>query len=349
MKINISLLALLLALPIVLLGQSDKKEKIQCTYPDFPTNPLNKLDSCYTIKARVKFVSFDNINNSISLGGYTKCNDNYDFTIEFEEKPLNVAKSSLQTRVTEYEDKGIKKKRYSYYYAMSYTHSLSCKLIKKDGSVVYHRIEGTDQLVNGTLKEYSSEELANDAYSDDVADFARSETEEFLKAIKTQLLTNFSYDMKKLYLTFYSVKPKKYNYDNFNQATSDALNAIRGIDSLNNLVQNVRTKDWTKFDASYLPFVNKLQHAIKLWEDELKESDIENKKSRINKELTLDLYENLVCANLLLFDFEKATLYAQKYKELSSGLFPGNLLRMVEYEKGKFLKVYPDFKGVEGI
>jgi len=104
MKINISLLALLLALPIVLLGQSDKKEKIQCTYPDFPTNPLNKLDSCYTIKARVKSVSFNDINNSISLWGHTKCNDNNDFTIEFEEKPLNVAKSSLQTRVTEYVD-----------------------------------------------------------------------------------------------------------------------------------------------------------------------------------------------------------------------------------------------------
>lgn len=226
----------------------------------------------------------------IIIPGYKKCEKDYNFIVEIEEQPINVLKSDLQTRTIEYEEKGIKKKRYEYYYSIKYTHTVSCKLKENDGNIVFEYSIGGKEPSTASLMSYSSIEKASEEYNKEVRRRASAETETFVGNVQGQLFAKFGYSIKNLNFTYYTVKPKKYNYDNFNQATADALYAVQGIDSLNSMVKNVRTKDWTKFDENYLPFVKKLQNAIHLWEEELKESDLENKKSRINKELTLDLY-----------------------------------------------------------
>ena len=70
MKINISLIIVLVTLPLVALGQSDKKNKVKCAYPKFPTTPLSKNDSCYKIIAKTTSLSAGDINEKIIIPGY---------------------------------------------------------------------------------------------------------------------------------------------------------------------------------------------------------------------------------------------------------------------------------------
>tara|TARA_B100000497_G_C7695031_1_gene424148 strand:+ start:1753 stop:2991 length:1239 start_codon:yes stop_codon:yes gene_type:complete len=50
----------------------------------------------------------------------------------------------------------------------------------------------------------------------------------------------------------------------------------------------------------------KLQSAIQTWEAALEESDMDDKKARINKKVVPDLYNNVILAAILVQDFDKA-------------------------------------------
>jgi len=106
-----------------------------------------------------------------------------------------------------------------------------------------------------------------------------------------------------------SVKPKKYNYDNFNKATAMALVAINQLDSLNKLVNDLKGTDFSVYPEQYNPVLQMFRDAITLWQGELKESNLTDKKARIDEDLTYDLNINITVAYIMLRDFVNARKY----------------------------------------
>lgn len=60
--------------------------------------------------------------------------------------------------------------------------------------------------------------------------------------------------------------------------------------------------------------INKLKEAITIWEKAIEESDLSNRKARINYKITLKLYENLAIAYMYTNDYEKSVTYFQKIR-----------------------------------
>ena len=61
-----------------------------------------------------------------------------------------------------------------------------------------------------------------------------------------------------------------------------------------------------------------INNAIKFWEAEIPNADLESKKARINKKVLAGAYFNIGLANFMLYNYEKAKeafVTAQKYEK----------------------------------
>ena len=61
-----------------------------------------------------------------------------------------------------------------------------------------------------------------------------------------------------------------------------------------------------------------LEHAIRIWEKALLESDVKNKRSRINKKITIKLHQNIGMAAMFSLDYSKALLHLRKANDLTT-------------------------------
>ncbi|MBM78489.1 MAG: hypothetical protein CL846_08405 [Crocinitomicaceae bacterium] len=93
--------------------------------------------------------------------------------------------------------------------------------------------------------------------------------------------------------------PKKhqdYTYDNLVNALTHAQSAYASM----------------SYDRDKATAKERLAKAIDLWEEELKSSDLNDKKARINKKITGLISANLADAYFWSENFEKANLYINK-------------------------------------
>lgn len=116
-------------------------------------------------------------------------------------------------------------------------------------------------------------------------------------SFNTTINDKYGFPVKSVSAEIYVVKKyKKYNYDEFVTALSDAKVGYREMQQ----------------SADREESISKLNKAIAVWQKELKQSDINNGKARINKKITALLYANLATAYLWSNDFDNAELYINK-------------------------------------
>ncbi|MCP4440710.1 MAG: leucine-rich repeat domain-containing protein [Aureispira sp.] len=89
-----------------------------------------------------------------------------------------------------------------------------------------------------------------------------------------------------------SAKGKNFDYSELDEAQAMAVDAYKKM-----------KKNWTDQTAAV-----ELQKAIGIWEKTLEESNIEDKKARINQKITMALHENIAIASMFLTDYEKAKI-----------------------------------------
>lgn len=90
-------------------------------------------------------------------------------------------------------------------------------------------------------------------------------------------------------LKVYSAKGKSFDYAELDKAQSMALSAYEGFMQAGPTAAGI----------------DQLNTAIKVWEKELEELDLDNKKARINKSIAKGLYENLTNAYLYTYTVDK--------------------------------------------
>lgn len=124
-----------------------------------------------------------------------------------------------------------------------------------------------------------------------------------INALNAFLSNQFSYKVVSETINLVTVKKfKKFEYTDVNNAFETANQAYSLIQEEEMLFND--------------EFKNKISEAIDMWQKILAESDVENKKTRINKKVTEAIYLNMYKANIYLDDFSRAELIENQANEL---------------------------------
>lgn len=287
-------------------AQSDRNEKTNIVQFRLPSEPLPKEYSTYEVRSITLDSRRATVSSKLVVPGLTQKVGGADVTLEFKETPLRTSSVDAQTKVTEVTNKGVKSKVTTYYARVRYQHPISFKFVDKTGKVLVNRVYIDDGYKELNTREYNSYKDLENNYKDEINSKEEEEFNNAINDISENLWNKYAFNKYNWYILICSVKPKKFNYDNFNKATAMALTALHQLDSLNKMVKNLKDIDFSTYPESYNPTLQMFKDAIQLWQEELKESDLNNRKARIDKDLTYDLYLNLTVAYIALKDFDNA-------------------------------------------
>lgn len=189
-----------------------------------------------------------------------------------------------------------------YYYMVSYRHPVTLKIdYPGKGLIVNERIPACEGFMSSKTPEYKTQAelemywMENEkVFWDDRQNKAPIET---VNGINNYLNEKFGYPVKSRRCEIRTVKTNKdHDYSDF----------LTGYQAFQDGALMLQYKDKKK-DA-----LNNLQKAIDVWEKALTESDINDRKARIDKNVTSALYVNLMEAYLWMDDFSNAEIYGNK-------------------------------------
>ncbi|CAN5430906.1 hypothetical protein BH11BAC2_BH11BAC2_23110 [soil metagenome] len=182
-----------------------------------------------------------------------------------------------------------------YSYSLSYKHPMSVRLETKSGVILDEYLEVLNSYKtakSGTYKtQYDLEQWWSKSKDGYIATLAENAATGNLKYIDSLLNSNYGYTQLKRETDIRIVKDSKMNYSDFQEAYESATAGYTKL-----------ADDPAKKDA--LPEINK---AIELWEAALKESNPADKKARIDADVTMALYFNLIEGYIWADEYDKAS------------------------------------------
>lgn len=197
-------------------------------------------------------------------------------------------KSEQKTRVSKNSNGESSKTKYTvYWYEASYKHAMNLKVETPSGEVLVDEV--FEEFNEYTI--YRSQSKEN-SYPQMKAAPLKTRLEEKIVQDNMQIInefinSRFGYPSIERTTTIRTVKPKKHNYDDYIEAYNLAT---EGYEILAKDEETAKTK---------------LLEAIVIWEKALTESDVNNKKARINKNVTVATYLNLIEAYIWTNQYDK--------------------------------------------
>lgn len=191
---------------------------------------------------------------------------------------------------------------YKYWYEMQYKHPIELKVEEPGKGIILDEIlpqfnnysKATTETTEGTYPPLDREAFVGN-YQDKIVT-------ENMKQISEYINDRFGYSPINRTITLYRVDPKKFTYDDYQQAFENTVSALNSLTS------------------DYKSAVEKLKLSTDLWEKALTEYDPKVKKARIDEDIAIVTHFNLVEAYIWLNDFVKADLHLSKLL----GLDPSN-------------------------
>jgi len=166
-------------------------------------------------------------------------------------------------------------------YPVSYKHPVSLKIETPSGEILH---EGTFGNTDDWQKTFDNT-YPNEVYYTRLQEQTINST---MAKLKLYLNNNYGFLESKKVITIFSPSSKKFDYSDFQEAYFDASEGYELL--LENEAKGIE----------------KLQKAIKIWEKAIEESDVDNRKARINEKVTKFTYLNLYNAYLWANEFEKS-------------------------------------------
>ncbi len=218
-------------------------------------------------------------------------NTDPDFIVYVKELPIYFREPERKSRKKKVDEREVT----YYYYKGSYLGKASVKVETKDGNVVYNEmIEVTDFIKGGEMRSSSE---AKDDYLERKVGWREDSAEKIAAEITSRLKSEYTNESKSL--VFYSTKVsgKKADYSDFDVALEEQLNVFLDYQT-NNSVTDAMAEVLEKNKEKWLTILN--------------ESDVNNKKARINKKVTAAAKYHLGFTYYLLGDYKNAnTMYRQ--------------------------------------
>jgi hypothetical protein len=211
----------------------------------------------------------------------------------------------------------------AYYMKVPYKRLITLKVETAQG-VIYNEVPAEisqDQYFN-IPGEYTSESSIRSwwTYNQEktIEGLELSSVDNGLKIIQNLLNSDYAFKKTKREAIVYQVKDKKQDYSDLATAYLALVEGYNGL-----------SEDYEKKDAKV-----KIQEAITIYEKALTESDLGNKKARINEEVTLAIYVNLMEAYIWMDEYAKSKTLYTKFTTLDA---PKRFVKMME-EINKFGK-----------
>ncbi len=212
----------------------------------------------------------------------------------------------------------------TYFYELKYRHPMRLKVVSPTLGVVSDDLMFNDDRTTRSA-EYKSDYEARNAYnSQKDAILSKAEDQvvnENMASIRTQLNNQHGYAKTNRAADLYDVSSKKQDYSSINKAYESAF---EGMMLLYESANPTRAKE-------------KLAAATAMWEKDLSESNIKDKKSRINADVTLALLFNIAEANIWLGNFNRAEECLNKL----------NLMDLNKKERGRLEEERSFFKDMK--
>lgn len=245
----------------------------------------------------------DVIYKELYLPGFkrTETRESADFIINFTMYPLVFGKLEEKSFTSEVEKDGVKSTKTTYQTSCNFVHKSIINVLKKDGMSIYSQEISGELTHTGQASDTKSTALSN--YNSTKATAATEPLRSSVSNMNSEIKDKYCYLPQEFGLDLITVKPKKFNYDNFNKGAELIKQAIA-----------LRTEE------TIIPEEAKVlcKQAVDIWLVELKESDLVDKKARINDQLTGALYYNIGMTYFLLGDYQLAN---------------DNLLKAAEFDK----------------
>lgn len=301
-KVLLALFSAMLLVPTF--AQKDKRDYFgEYKYTQLPLSPLPENYKSYSVTAETQWddpYRRDLMFDAIHLEGFEKVRSGaHQFVVKIEEYPFRVNDYKKETKVVKEKKDGIEKSVNYYYYTFSTQYRVRVEVLGDNGSTLMS--DAYDLGQEFKTKEYQN---SNQAY-EDYDKLKKSARENALKGamerINMELNSRYGFPRMSEKLFAYNVKPKKYTYEEFDRAFADAQSALQVSNANENNIEGVKEK---------------LQPAIDVWTEALKNSDLEDKKAKINKNVTCVCYYNLGTAYLLLHEYDKAVENFRKMNDV---------------------------------
>ena len=288
MKKIIFTTSLILAFGITF-GQSDKSKKVKSKYINFPSYNVSEN---FTSDLTVSFASSD---------------------IKIEQKKLKDTKSKCVQK-----GKSIKEGALvvtAYHYEIPYTSPEYYVVAKSaDDKIVYAFKEnqnadgkirfGYDYKMEQSLCEYWQLDALKKDWENQQEKYLTGQKSKIHKKQFGNAADNAKNDILIKYVnqefSVYTAKGKGFDYSRLDLAFDNALKAYNGI----------RENGYNQNDLSML------KECVSIWEKELKEVNLDDKKARINKSIAKGLEENCAIAYFYLMDYENATIHSSNFNKL---------------------------------
>lgn len=197
----------------------------------------------------------------------------------------------LQTKKNTYTDNGTTQTVTMYSYLFEYRHPMTIQVEHPVKGVIYSEsIEAFNKFKEEKTGDYRTQrELDQKHNTSTMLSKAKEKTlSDNLKAANERINTLFGYSVKKRSTSLFFVEPKKYTYEEYQQALEQIVSGYNAL----------------KIDKPAA--TEKINKAIELWSGALKESTPSDKKSRINNDVTVATYLNLAEAYMWVDNYEKA-------------------------------------------
>lgn len=267
------------------------QEKLLQTAIDATNNEIVLRRPQRKIVEKPIFIPFPDISvltSKISLDGYSQGNEN---AILIKVEYHDIYASSPVDKKEE------SKANDDIFYIRSVTvkQPVEVSLISSEGSVIYNEVFDKDAIF--TSKKINKEDWENFLKNrwQSVFDLhVMAHYDNLAKGINKNINSKFGYSKIKRTTNLYMGKGKKYSYETHLLALKKAQKSY----------ENLITERQESID--------KLKESVEVWEKELKEAELSNKKARISSRVVQVLILNIIEGKTIIGDYNGATDYCDK-------------------------------------
>jgi hypothetical protein len=317
-------------------GQNIKNEKIDIKYLQPPYSPLKKELKTFRKSVELVSLSLEDSRESLSkqissrllLQGkqYQEVQSGADLELyaRLEGYAVEGSRVDSQERSETKSDKTTVTYRvYTGYCNIVYPLFLRLRDVKEDKIIYEGYIDESDRYLQERTSEYRDHTSAKNAVNSLAGEGKKKLFDKNVSSLYGKLVNDYSYFPSSLRWSInYVETSKKMNYDDMvaaRDATKAALELLS--DNSSEISDSVRQK---------------ISGAIEKWQSILKESDIENRKARIDRKVTQAIQENLAYCYFFINNFSEAEKITLQSKEINKQQWQYNLLQSITDMKKRF-------------
>ncbi len=310
MKKNL-LLTILLTFAFFQIISAQKIDKESLGHYKYTQPPINTILVPYTtykvigIGANSDAYRRDIIVNRTLLDGYEKVAEGTEaeLTVEVEEYPVRYSEPKRHEQEKTKKDKEGHVTKYKLFSVSCNAHfKYVMKVSNETGEVLYKKELSGDNSISGDQVKNPKDAMnsfhgAKNKYHQDV-------TANKVRALMNIANNQIGFPLKDIYFKTGTVKAKKFNYDDF----------FKGFELMKKGSFIVQSNE-DAIDSAAVSF----NEAISIFQEILKESDMDNKKARVNKDVTMLCYANIGLCYFYMKDYTLATEILGKATEIDKG------------------------------